>query len=311
MFANFFSDVRYIPTGCWAVGFINSSIHVTSTFQLPFCRSHHVNHFFCEVPPFFQLSCQDTWFNEVSIYMSACTIGLCSFFLTLISYVYIIPTILKIDSTQGRQKAFSTCASHLTVVSLYYGTTMFMYLRPHSSYSPETDKTVSIIYTVVIPMLNPIIYSLRNRDVKVTIKKMGSMITNRREFAANLRDSRPANKFAKRPRKFAEKIRRRQKFFFRKTDAGVKKRAPASKKRAPASKTRRRRRFANFSPFREIRAKFANFSAKRNGANSPITRDKSFIQLNQKGPLLLVGALLTLLVLTTPLATDATISLSC
>ncbi|PIO31257.1 hypothetical protein AB205_0016200, partial [Aquarana catesbeiana] len=106
-------------------------------------RSHQVNHFFCEMPPFCRLSCQDMWLNEIVMYSSEGIIAMCSFCLTLISYFQIISTILKIHSSQGRHEAFSTCASHLTVVALYYGTIMFMYLRPRSTYSPETDKTVS------------------------------------------------------------------------------------------------------------------------------------------------------------------------
>ncbi|XP_073498368.1 olfactory receptor-like protein OLF1 [Phyllobates terribilis] len=159
-----------LAAGSWSVCFMNSAIHVDLTFHLPYCRSHHVNHFFCEMPPFFRLSCKDTWFNEIAMYITAAIIGMFSFVLTLISYVHIISTRVKIRSSQGRQKAFSTCASHLTVVSLYYGTIMFMYMRPRSMHSPETDKTVSILYTAVTPMLNPINYSMRNKDVKGTIR---------------------------------------------------------------------------------------------------------------------------------------------
>ncbi|KAE8588201.1 hypothetical protein XENTR_v10022404 [Xenopus tropicalis] len=158
-----------MAAGCWLISFINSAIHVYLTFQLPFCRSRQINHFFCEMPPFFLLSCQDPYLNEVVMYISAAIIGVCSFILTLVSYVHIISTILKIRSTAGRYKAFSTCASHLAVVSIYYGTILLMYMRPHSAYSPEVDKTVSIIYTVLTPMLNPIIYSIRNKHVKNTV----------------------------------------------------------------------------------------------------------------------------------------------
>ncbi|OCT69122.1 olfactory receptor 5V1 [Xenopus laevis] len=161
----------FLAVFCWTVGFINSSIHVVFTFQLPFCRSHHIDHYFCEIPPFLQLSCRDTWYNEVLVYISACLIVVCSFFLTLTSYVYIISTILQIHSTKGRQKTFSTCASHLTVVCIYYGTIMAMYLGPHSAYSPQRSKIASIIYTSVTPMLNPIIYSVRNYDIRQTITK--------------------------------------------------------------------------------------------------------------------------------------------
>ncbi|XP_075048292.1 olfactory receptor 5V1-like [Mixophyes fleayi] len=159
----------YLAVIPWSVGFINAFIQVPLTFQLPFCRSHHVNHFLCEVPPFLRMSCRDTWLNETSIYFSAAIIVMCSFSLTLVSYVHIISTIMKNHYSQGRHKAFSTCASHLNVVTLYYGTIMFMYLRPHSSNSHETDKVVSILYTTVTPMLNPFLYSIRNKDVKDTI----------------------------------------------------------------------------------------------------------------------------------------------
>ncbi|XP_075701004.1 olfactory receptor 5AS1-like [Rhinoderma darwinii] len=160
-----------LAAGSWCVCFMNSAIHVVLTFQLPYCRSHQVNHFFCEMPPFLRLSCKDIWLNEIAMYISAGIIAMCSFFLTLISYIHIISTILKIRSSHGRHKAFSTCASHLTVVTLYYGTIMFMYLRPRATSLPETDKTVSIFYTAVTPMLNPIIYSMRNKDVKGAVKK--------------------------------------------------------------------------------------------------------------------------------------------
>ncbi|XP_066428669.1 olfactory receptor 5G9-like [Eleutherodactylus coqui] len=150
----------------WTVGFFNSCIQVPLTWRLPFCRTHHINHFFCEIPPILRLSCKDPLLNVVAMYVAAGTIVLCSFLLTLISYVYIISTILKIRSSQGRHAVFSTCASHITVVTLYYGTLLFNYLQPPSSHSVETDNTVSVLYTVVTPMLNPIIYSIRNKDVK-------------------------------------------------------------------------------------------------------------------------------------------------
>ncbi|KAG8449927.1 hypothetical protein GDO86_016560 [Hymenochirus boettgeri] len=160
-----------MATGSWIVSFISSGVHVNLTFQLPFCRSHHLNHFFCEIPPLLRLSCQDPWMNEIAQYITAGIIAMCSFFLTLISYIHIISTIFMIRSTEGRRKAFSTCTSHLTVISIYYTTICFMYLRPPSTSFPNIEKIVSVIYTVVIPMLNPIIYSIRNKDVKNTIKK--------------------------------------------------------------------------------------------------------------------------------------------
>ncbi|XP_066428665.1 olfactory receptor 2C3-like [Eleutherodactylus coqui] len=154
----------------WTVGFINSCIQVSITWTLPFCRTH-VNDFFCELPALLKLFCRDPWLNEISMYVSAATVILCAFPLTLISYVYIISTILKIRCSQGRHAAFSTCTSHLSVVTLYYVTIMSMYLRPPSSHPLKTDNAVSIFYTVVTPMLNPIIYSIRNKDVKNCVLK--------------------------------------------------------------------------------------------------------------------------------------------
>ncbi|KAG8560031.1 hypothetical protein GDO81_014742 [Engystomops pustulosus] len=163
----------YLAVGSWSVGLINSITQVTLTFQLPFCNCLSINHYFCEVPAFIRMSCGDTFRNELSIYITGGIIVMSTFFLTLISYIYIISSILKIITSQGRQKSFSTCTSHLTVVSLYYGTIMFMYLRPHSNKylhcTKEVDSVVSVLYTAVTPMLNPFIYSMRNQDVKNTL----------------------------------------------------------------------------------------------------------------------------------------------
>ncbi|XP_044128264.1 olfactory receptor 11-like [Bufo gargarizans] len=163
----------------WTVGFIDSCIQVHLTWSLPFCRSHHINHFLCEMPPFLRLSCRDPWLNEIVMHVGAGIIVLCSFLLTLISYVFIISAILKIRSSQGRRAVFSTCTSHLIVVTLYFGTIMSIYLQPPSSHSPETSKTVSVLYTVVTPMLNPVIYSIRNKEVKncilINVKKQAKV----------------------------------------------------------------------------------------------------------------------------------------
>ncbi|XP_071972469.1 olfactory receptor 5AP2-like [Engystomops pustulosus] len=156
----------------WIVGFTNSTIQVHITWKLPFCRTHHVNHFFCEVPAFLKLSCRDPWLNEIAMYTAAVTIVLSCFLLTLVSYVYIISAILKMQSSQRRHTVFSTCGSHITVVTLFYGTIMSIYFQPRAAHSVETDKVVSVLYTVVTPMLNPIIYSIRNKDVKNCIKKI-------------------------------------------------------------------------------------------------------------------------------------------
>ncbi|XP_071970165.1 olfactory receptor-like protein OLF3 [Engystomops pustulosus] len=161
-----------LAIGTWVAIFINSASHAFFTFHLPFCRSKHVDHYFCEMPPLFRLSCRDTLLNEIAVYVSGGLVALLAFALTLLSYVQIISTVLKIRSTKGRHKAFSTCGSHLAVVCLYYGAISFMYMRPRNSYSPEKDRAVSILYTVVTPMVNPIIYSIRNKEVKGCLKKL-------------------------------------------------------------------------------------------------------------------------------------------
>ena len=155
----------------YAVGLVDSSIHTSCTFQLSFCNSNVINHFFCDIPPLLALSCSDTSINEILLFTFGTFLLECSIVTVLMSYCYIIATICRMNSAEGRHKAFSTCASHLMAVAIFHGTLLFMYFRPSSSYSMDTDKMASVFYTVVIPMLNPLIYSLRNKDVKVALKK--------------------------------------------------------------------------------------------------------------------------------------------
>ncbi|MXQ95650.1 hypothetical protein E5288_WYG009335 [Bos mutus] len=158
----------------YIVGLVDSAIHTCCTFQLSFCNSNIINHFFCDIPPLLALSSSDASINEIMLFISSsCVVGT-SIITVLLSYSYIITTILRMSSAEGRRKAFSTCASHLTAVAIFHGTLLFMYFRPSSSYSMDTDKMASVFYTVVIPMLNPLIYSLRNKDVKGTLKKATS-----------------------------------------------------------------------------------------------------------------------------------------
>lgn len=161
-----------LSVGTWSFNFLNSIYYAYITFRLPYCRSKYVNHYFCEMPPLFRLSCKDTLMDEIAVYISGGIVGLCSFVLTLLSYVKIISTILRIHSSIGRRKAFSTCVSHLLVVSLYYGAIVFTYLRPRGSYSVDRDRSVAILYTVITPMFNPIIYSIRNKEVKESMRKI-------------------------------------------------------------------------------------------------------------------------------------------
>ncbi|XP_004683506.1 PREDICTED: olfactory receptor 5B3-like [Condylura cristata] len=158
---------------CHAGGFMNASIHVGETFSLTYCSSNVVHHFFCDIPAVMVLSCTDKHFNEmVLVYVDTFNVS-SALSVIFVSYVFIFITILKMRSSAGYQKALSTCASHVTAITIFFGTIIFMYLQPSSSHSMDTDKMASVFYTLVIPMLNPIVYSLRNKEVKNAIKKLG------------------------------------------------------------------------------------------------------------------------------------------
>ncbi|XP_041517426.1 olfactory receptor 5B12-like [Microtus oregoni] len=157
-------------TVSYICGLIQSSIHVAFTFHLSFCHSNVINHFFCDIPPLLALSCSDIHVNEITVFILALFDVIVTLFIILYSYLLIFITILRMHSAEGRKKAFSTCASHLTTVSIFFGTIIFMYLQPNSSHSMDTDKIASVFYTMVIPMLNPLVYSLRNKEVKSAFK---------------------------------------------------------------------------------------------------------------------------------------------
>ncbi|KAM4703161.1 olfactory receptor 8H3-like [Rhinophrynus dorsalis] len=164
--------------GSWLIGAVNSLIHTVLTFSLPFC-ANKIHHFFCDVPPLLNLACTDTWINELAVFVIAGSVIFGSFILTMSSYTKIISTILHINSTTSRKNAFSTCTSHFIVVTIFYSSSSFMYFRPRSSYAMDRDRAVSIMYTVIAPLLNPFIYTLRNRDVKVAvIKKIHQVMVN-------------------------------------------------------------------------------------------------------------------------------------
>ncbi|KFP73665.1 Olfactory receptor 10C1, partial [Acanthisitta chloris] len=160
-----------LAASSWICGNLVALGHTTFIFSLPFCGSNVINHFFCEIQPVLMLVCGDTYWNEVQIILAAAFVILVPFVLILVSYSLIISSILKIKSAKGRYKAFSTCFAHLTVVTLFYGTAVFTYIRPKSSYSLDVDKVLSLFYSVVTPILNPVIYSLRNREVKGALFK--------------------------------------------------------------------------------------------------------------------------------------------
>ncbi|XP_006877661.1 PREDICTED: olfactory receptor 1052-like [Chrysochloris asiatica] len=152
-------------------GLINSLTHTIGLLKLDFCGPNIVNHYFCDIPPLLRLSCSDAHTNEILLLIFSAVIAIFTFNIIMISYVRIIIAIQRIRSAEGRHKAFSTCASHLTAVILFYGSVTFSYIQPSSQYSLEQEKVSAVFYTLVIPMLNPLIYSLRNKDVKDAAKR--------------------------------------------------------------------------------------------------------------------------------------------
>ncbi|XP_006875825.1 PREDICTED: olfactory receptor 5B12-like [Chrysochloris asiatica] len=162
----------HLAVGSYVCGFLNASIHTGNTFRLSFCRSNVIDHFFCDAIPLLVVSCSDSYISESVLFYLVGFNVLFSILIILSSYMFIFTTILRLHSSEGRRKAFSTCASHLTAVSIFYGTGIFMYLQPNSSHSMGTDKMVSVFYAIVIPMLNPLVYSLRNKEVKSAFQKV-------------------------------------------------------------------------------------------------------------------------------------------
>ncbi|CAK7321249.1 Olfactory receptor 12 [Vulpes lagopus] len=161
--------------GAYCGGCLNSVVQTSFTFHLSFCSSNRINHFFCDVPPLLQIACGNTAINELLLF------GICGLiivgvtFVILISYGYITVTILRMRSGTGRHKIFSTCGSHMTAVTLFFGTLFVMYAQPGAIESMEQGKVISVFYTLVIPMLNPLIYSLRNKDVKEAVQRLGQI----------------------------------------------------------------------------------------------------------------------------------------
>nr|XP_008172919.1 olfactory receptor 5V1-like [Chrysemys picta bellii] len=161
----------HLAVGIWASGFLISLPHTLSLLRLSFCGPNIINHFFCELPPLLQLSCSDTGYNQTLALVTDVFLGIGCFLLTLLSYVYIVSSVLKIQSAAGKRKAFSTCSSHVMVVTLFYSTVIYTYVRPPSAYL-DRDKAVAALYTMVTPLVNPLIYSLRNKEVKEAFKKL-------------------------------------------------------------------------------------------------------------------------------------------
>ncbi|XP_066487336.1 olfactory receptor 5B21-like [Tiliqua scincoides] len=163
---------RQLVGGAWAMGFLYAVVNVIPLANLDVCQNNTINHYSCELPSVLALSCTPTLINHIVLLISVLIFGFGSFLLTLVSYIYIISTILKISSAEGRKKAFSTCSSHLIVVGLFYIAAFFRYVKPSSPSHMDLDKVVSIQYSILTPMLNPIIYSLKNKDIKMALGKM-------------------------------------------------------------------------------------------------------------------------------------------
>ncbi|XP_075040309.1 olfactory receptor 5B12-like [Mixophyes fleayi] len=160
-----------LAAGVWTLGMLYSLIHTLFTLRLSFCESNVVQSFFCDLSKLLQISCTDTFINMLSIFLLGGLLGLCSLLMTFIPYITLFSTVLKIKVKDKRFKAFSTCTSHLTVVFIFYGTLIFNYFRPTTSYHHAADRLVSVFYTVITPLLNPLIYSLRNQELKAALQR--------------------------------------------------------------------------------------------------------------------------------------------
>jgi olfactory receptor len=157
---------------CWVLGSLDGFMLTPVTMTFPFCGSREIHHFFCEVPAVTKLSCSDTWLYETLMYV--CCVLMLLIPVTVISgsYTSILLTVLRMNSAEGRKKALATCSSHMTVVTLFYGAAVYTYMLPASLHTPEKDMVVSVFYTILTPLLNPLIYSLRNKNVTEAMKKL-------------------------------------------------------------------------------------------------------------------------------------------
>uniref|UniRef100_A0A8C3FS19 Olfactory receptor n=1 Tax=Chrysemys picta bellii TaxID=8478 RepID=A0A8C3FS19_CHRPI len=161
-----------MAAACWLCGILMPLGNVAWIFSLPYCGPNEINHFFCDIYPVLKLACGDTLRNEASILALSVLINLSSFLLVVVSYAQILSSILKTPSAKGRHKAFSTCSSHLTMVTLFYGSACAIYLRPKSNHTVEVDMLISLFYSVLSLVLNPMIYSLRNKEVKSALSRL-------------------------------------------------------------------------------------------------------------------------------------------
>ncbi|KAM4848089.1 olfactory receptor 5L1-like [Urocitellus parryii] len=161
-----------LVSGCYLLASVCALIHLCLALKIPLYRSNMINHFFCDLPPLLNLACSDVTVNKVLLFIMATFNESMTIVIILTSYLFILITILKMHSAEGRHKAFSTCASHLTAIVIFHGTILFIYCQPSSGTGLDIDKVTTVFYTVVIPMLNPLIYSLRNKDVKQALRNV-------------------------------------------------------------------------------------------------------------------------------------------
>ncbi|XP_067388077.1 olfactory receptor 4S2-like [Emydura macquarii macquarii] len=161
----------WLVVASWVGGFVHSMVQTLLTIQLPFCGPNEIDHYFCDVHPLLKLACTDTYHVGVMVVANTGMISLSCFVVLIVSYIIILVS-LRTHSSKGRRKALSTCASHITVVIIFFGPCIFMYLRPSTTFSE--DKMVAVFYTIITPMLNPLIYTLRNEEVKNAMRKLGS-----------------------------------------------------------------------------------------------------------------------------------------
>ncbi|XP_065497266.1 olfactory receptor 14J1-like [Caloenas nicobarica] len=162
----------HMAAAAWASGFLNALLHTANTFSLPLCKGNVLDQFFCEVPQILKLSCSDSYLREVELLVISASFAFVCFVFIVLSYVRIFRAVLRIPSEQGRHKAFSTCLPHLVVVSLFLSTIMFANLKPPSISFPSLDLVVAVLYTVMPPAVNPLIYSMRNQDLKDALRKL-------------------------------------------------------------------------------------------------------------------------------------------
>uniref|UniRef100_A0A8C3GKJ2 Olfactory receptor n=1 Tax=Cairina moschata TaxID=8855 RepID=A0A8C3GKJ2_CAIMO len=161
-----------MAAAAWGSGFLNAVLHTANTFSLPLCQGNAVDQFFCEIPQILKLSCSDAYLREVGALVFSVSLVFGCFVFIVLSYVQIFRAVLRMPSSQGRHKAFSTCLPHLAVVSLMISTAIFAYLKPPSISSPSLDLVVTLLYSVLPPAVNPLIYSMRNQELKDAVRKL-------------------------------------------------------------------------------------------------------------------------------------------